>query len=137
MAYSIPICNACHPLVPLPLPNQPFDIAEMQVLFENGQLKNHLDAIKFIEQYWYETNQGDVYYFYDVDQDDFVFRTKIQFHNMIYKKLGNHIDIVKYFDTNNKIYSLVKDIHKPRRYQTNNKYYHLNLYFGFLHKSYL
>lgn len=121
-------------IIELELPKIEFSVATLQDKYKNGLLKDHLDAVQYIQQYYHESKNG-MYYFYDVETDDFEFKTKDNFTAEVLKKVSNCKVLCKQINENNKIYRIVSDIFKPRYYKIGEKYY-INACKGFLHKKY-
>lgn len=122
-------------LTEIALPTECFYVATMQDLYFNGPLRDHLDCINYIQKYYFESSNGK-YYFYDVLEDEFVFKTKDDFKSEILDKLDNCKIVTRALKMNNKIYKLVNNLYKPRQYIINNKDYFLNSCQGFLHRNY-
>jgi hypothetical protein len=118
----------------LPLPTVSFNIATLQHHEKNGLLKDYLDTINYIFTYYFETENGS-YYFYDVENDSFKFKSSDDFKREVIVKLEKETDIYKKVKKNNKIFSVVCRIGKPRIYKQNDKYY-LNESGSFLHQTY-
>jgi hypothetical protein len=76
-----------------------------------------------------------MYYKYDFETDEFLFKDRKDFTNEVLNKVDNHKDIVKYFKTNTNIYKVVSKINNPRLYKIGHRHY-LNMCTGLLHKSY-
>ena len=93
-----------------------------------------MDAINYIQEYYFESKNG-MYYFYDVENDDFEFKTRDNFKNEVLDKVDNCKITSKIIKINYKIYKIVSDIFKPRHYKIGKKYY-INVCKGFLHKKY-
>jgi hypothetical protein len=121
-------------IIELELPKVDFDVADLQDKHKNGLLKDHLDAVNYIQEYYFESKNG-MYYFYDVENDDFEFKTRDNFKNEVLDKVDNCKITSKIIKTNYKIYKIVSDIFKPRHYKIGKKYY-INVCKGFLHKKY-
>ena len=49
------------------LPKVNYYVSDLQDKYNNGLLKDHLDAIQYIQQYYYESSNG-MYYFYDAEK---------------------------------------------------------------------
>lgn len=120
--------------ITLTLPTEPFCVMKLQSLLNDGLLRDHLDAIYYICEYFFETSTG-MYYFYNAETELFEFRDRTDFNLGVKKKCSNHKDIENYFNTNSRIYQVVCKIDKPRHYKIGNRFY-LNECFGILHKSY-
>ena len=118
----------------LPLPTISFSIETLQHHEKNGQLRNYLDAINYIFTYYFETENG-LYYFYDVENDNFKFKSADDFKREVINKVDNQKEIYGTIKKNNKIFSIVCRIGKPRIYKENQKYY-LNESGSFLHQTY-
>jgi hypothetical protein len=116
------------------LPTEDFSAKELVLHFNNGLLKNHIDAINYISQYYFEVDCGN-YYKYDAENDDFIFKEPKDFTNEVTHKVDEDKDVKKYFKTNTKIYKIISNINKPRHFKEGNKYY-INLCSGILHKTY-
>ena len=123
--------NTCNPL---PLPTEPFNVAVLQDKMTNGQLRDHLDAINYIAEYYFENANGGTYHRYNPKSNDFEFKEKKDFTNEVLNKVGNDAKVVEYFKTNSKIYNIVSEIYMPRHYNIGNCYY-INLCQGLLHKN--
>ena len=119
----------------LKLPTEAFNVVTLQDKFKNGLLRDHFDAIYYINEYYFETRSG-MYLFYDVLLEQFEFYDPKEFNRCVKKKVENHKDIEKYYDTNNRIYNIVCKIDKPRHFKIGNEYY-VNECFGLLHKTFL
>ncbi len=115
------------------LPKIPFSVITLQDKFINGKLKDNLDAYEYIFQYYFEVNCG-MYYFYDVNKDEFVFKTDMDFKKEVLNKIPNKrfAETVK---TNPYIYQVQCKIGKPRVYVENNNYF-INESGCFKHQSY-
>ena len=118
----------------LPLPTEPFNVVMLQDKMNNGLLKNHLDAIEYISQFYFENVNGGTYYKYNPLTYEFDFKEKKDFTNEVLNKVDNNKDIVQFFKTNSKIYNIVSEVLKPRHYSIGN-YYYINLCQGLLHKD--
>lgn len=118
----------------LPLPTEPFNVVVLQDKMNNGLLKNHLDAIEYISQFYFENVNGGTYYKYNPITCEFDFKEKKDFTNEVLNKVDNNKDIVQFFKTNSKIYNIVSEVLKPRHYSIGN-YYYINLCQGLLHKN--
>ena len=127
---------------PLPLPTEPFNVAVLQDKLANGMRKNHLDAIDYIAEYYFESSNGGAYYKYSPPTSfnnenpfgEFQFKEKADFRNEVLNKVANNKNVVNYFMTNSKIYEIVSEIYMPRHYSIENSYY-INLCQGLLHKN--
>ena len=92
--------NTCNPL---PLPTEPFNVAVLQDKMKNGMLRDHLDAINYIAEYYFESSNGGSYYKYtpptikDPLSDSFDFKEEKDFTNEVLNKVDNDKDVVKYF----------------------------------------
>ena len=98
---------------------------------------NYLDVYKplidYVLSYYYEVDKGN-YLFYDVENDGFKPKKKKEFLDEIIDKCDESLYKVA-FQKNNKIFSVVSKIHKPRVYKEGDLYY-LNECKGFLHANY-
>ena len=98
---------------------------------------NYLDVYKplidYVLSYYYEVDKGN-YLFYDVENDVFKPKKKKEFLDEIIDKCDESLYKVA-FQKNNKIFSVVSKIHKPRVYKEGDLYY-LNECKGFLHANY-
>ena len=121
-------------IIELELPKIEFSVKTLQDKYKNGLLKDHLDAVQYIQHYYHESKNG-MYYFYDVEKDDFEFKTKDNFKAEVLDKVSNCKILCKLIKENNKIYRIVSDIFNPRYYKIGEKYY-INACKGFLHKKY-
>ena len=119
---------------PLTLPTEPFNVSTLQGLMRNGMLRDHLDAINYIAQFYFENESGGTYYKYNPETLEFDFKEKKDFTNEVLNKVDNDKDVVKYFKTNSKIYNIVSEVLMPRHYNIGNRYY-INLCQGLLHKE--
>ena len=86
----------------LPLPTEPFNVVTLQDKMNNGLLKNHLDAIEYISQFYFENVNGGTYYKYNPLTYEFDFKEKKDFTNEVLNKVDNNKDIVQFFKTNSK-----------------------------------
>ena len=75
-------------IIELELPKIEFSVKTLQDKYKNGLLKDHLDAVQYIQYYYHESKNG-MYYFYDVETDDFEFKTKDNFTAEVLKKVSN------------------------------------------------
>jgi hypothetical protein len=116
------------------LPTEKFYVSVLQEKFTTGLLKDHLDAVNYINQYYFEIQNGD-YYFYDVYANKFQFKKKEEFTREVVNKLDGHKDITNYFKKNNRIFTPIQDFNHPQLYQIKNDLY-INLFSGMLHKQY-
>jgi hypothetical protein len=96
-------------IIELELPKVDFDVADLQDKYKNGLLKDHLDAVNYIQEYYFESKNG-MYYFYDVENDDFEFKTRDNFKNEVLDKVDNCKITSKIIKTNYKIYKIVSDL---------------------------
>ena len=119
---------------PLPLPTEPFNVSILQDKLKNGMLRDHLDAINYIAQYYFENESGGTFYKYNPETLEFDFKEKKDFTAEVLNKVDNDKDVVKYFKTNAKIYNIVSEVLLPRHYNIGNRYY-INLCQGLLHKE--
>ena len=119
---------------PLTLPTESFNVSTLQGMMRNGMLRDHLDAINYISQYYFENESGGTYYKYNPETFEFDFKEKKDFTNEVLNKVDNDKDVVKYFKTNSKIYNIVSEVLMPRHYNIGNRYY-INLCQGLLHKE--
>ena len=116
------------------LPTKKFYVTDLQNHYKNGLLKDHLDAINYINQYYFEISNGD-YYYYNGNTGKFEFKEKKQFTNEVLVKVENHKDIVTYYKLNSRIFSIVQEFDKPQLYQIENDYF-INVFPMMLHKEY-
>jgi hypothetical protein len=116
------------------LPKIAFSVETLQDIELNGQLKDNLDAVNYIFQYYYEI-KGGMYYFYDVNLNSFEFKTDDNFTKEVLRKLNNKKKITDIIHKNNKIYQVVCKINKPRIFKENDVYY-INETGSFLHQTY-
>ena len=77
------------------LPTDEFTVYELQRQFEEGQLKGHLDAINYINLYYFEVSCAN-YYFYDANKRDFIFKDKVDFVSEVINMVDKDKDIIKY-----------------------------------------
>jgi hypothetical protein len=116
------------------LPTEDFYVSTMQELYNDGQLKDHLDCLIYIQKYYFEASNG-IYYFYDVSQDDFIFKSDKDFKKEVLDKLLNCKIISRAIKTNSKIYKIINNVFKPRHFQDGKQFY-INSCKGFLHKNF-
>ena len=121
-------------IIELELPKVNYYVSDLQDKYNNGLLKDHLDAIQYIQQYYYESSNG-MYYFYNAEKDDFEFKTDKDFRKEVLDKIDNCKIVCKKIKTNSKIYKIASDIFKPRHYSIGKNYY-INSFKGLLHKKY-
>lgn len=121
-------------IIELELPKVNYYVSDLQDKYYNGLLKDHLDAIQYIQQYYYESSNG-VYYFYNVEKDDFEFKSDKDFKKEVLDKINNCKIVCNKVKTNSKIYKIISNIFKPRHYNIGKDYY-INSCKGFLHKKY-
>jgi len=121
-------------IIELELPKVNYYVSDLQDKYNNGLLKDHLDAIQYIQQYYYESSNG-MYYFYDAEKNDFEFKTDKDFRKEVLDKIDNCKIVCKKIKTNSKIYKIASDIFKPRHYSIGKNYY-INSCKGLLHKKY-
>lgn len=115
------------------LPKEAFKIKKLQDLEKNGVLKDNLDAINYVYQYYFETKNG-MFFFYDVRLDTFEMKTSDDFKKEVINKFVSK-KINDQFRLNSKIYTVVSRIGKPRVYYENDEYF-LNEGGSFLHQKY-
>jgi hypothetical protein len=60
-------------VINLELPKIKFYVEDLQDKYKNGLLRDHLDAVNYVQEYYFESKNG-MYYFYDVISDDFEFK---------------------------------------------------------------
>ncbi len=119
------------------LPKTSFSVTELQDKFNNGMLKDNLDAMIYVQQYFYETKNG-MYYFYDADKDAFEFKTDKDFKKEVVDKIDDK-NFTSKLKKNDKIYQVVSEIGKPRIYQIKEGKYtrhFINEAGAFLHQKY-
>ena len=117
------------------LPEIPFRVATLQEhFFNNVQSEDYKKAKQYIQEYYFETSCG-MYYFYNVNQKCFECREKKDFTNEVLKKVETNKSIVKYFEMNSKIYSVVSRLDRPLHYCEDGNYY-INECKGLKHKNY-
>ena len=121
-------------IINLNLPKINYYTSDLQDKYHNGLLKDHLDALNYIQEYYFESSNG-MYYFYNVDTNDFEFKTDKDFKKEVLDKIGNDKILTNKVKTNNKIYKIVSDLFKPRHYKIGKDYY-INSCKGLLHKNY-
>ena len=121
-------------VINLELPKIKFYVEDLQDKYKNGLLRDHLDAVNYVQEYYFESKNG-MYYFYDVISDDFEFKKKDDFKAEVLDKIDNCKIVCKQIKTNSKIYTIVSDVFKPRHYKIGKDYY-INTCKGFLHKNY-
>jgi len=121
-------------IINLELPKVQFYVEDLQNKYDNGLLKNHLDAVNYIQEYYFESKNG-IHYFYDVENDDFEFKLSKDYKAEVLDKIDNCKVVCKQIKTNSKIYKIVSDVFKPRHYKIGKDYY-INTCKGFLHKNY-
>lgn len=117
------------------LPTDEFSVYELQRQFSEGQLKGHLDAINYINLYYFEVACAN-YYFYDVNKRDFIFKDKVDFASEVIKKVKKDKDVMTYFAENARIFKIVQSFELPRCFSDGNKHF-INLFGGMLHTDYL
>ena len=115
------------------LPEKSFSIEMMRDLEKNGQLKDYKDAKDYIFSYFYESAKQ-TYYFYNYDLDDFELYSCEDFKKSVLDKLDEKKLVVS-IKKNDKIFSIVTELGKPRLYKQSNKYY-INVAGTFLHQTY-
>jgi len=93
-------------IIELELPKIEFSVKSLQDKYKNGLLKDHLDAVQYIQHYYHESKNG-MYYYYDVETDDFEFKTKDNFKAEVLDKVSNCKILCKQIKENNKIYKIV------------------------------
>ena len=114
------------------LPTTAYSVSKLQYLQMNGQLKDSLDCINYVYQYYFEVSGG-LYYFYDYLKDEFIFKTDKDFRKEVVDKLGdNKITIT--LKKNCRIFNVVAEINKPRVYSIGDDYFH-NVAGQFKHAS--
>ena len=118
----------------LNLPKVNFYVSDLQDKYKNGLLKDHLDAFNYVQEYYFESKNG-IYYFYDVENDDFEFKSAKDFKAEVLDKIENCKIVCKQLKTNNKIYKIVSNLFNPRHYSIGKDYY-INSCKGLLHKEY-
>ena len=106
------------------LPTKPFSIIRLQAIYENnlekkrktkkGLVNNnlHKDLVEYVQQYYYEIKKGQ-YLFYNVINNVFELREKNEFINEVICKCDREL-YKDLFEKNNKIYSIVSKINKPK-----------------------
>ena len=121
-------------IINLNLPKVNFYTSDLQDKYDNGLLKDHLDCFNYIQEYYFESSSG-MYYFYNVETNDFEFKTDKNFKKEILDKIGDDKILTNKIKKNNKIYKIVSNLFKPRHYRIGKDYY-INSYKGLLHKNY-
>jgi len=121
-------------IINLNLPKVNFYVHDLQEKYTHGLLKDHLDALQYIQEYYFESSNG-IYYFYNVENNDFEFKTDKDFKKEVLDKVGNCKILTNKIKTNNKIYKIISDLFKPRHFQIGKDYY-INSCKGLLHKEY-
>ena len=121
-------------IINLNLPKVNFYTEDLQDKYKNGLLKDHLDCFNYIQEYYFESSNG-MYYFYNVETNDFEFKTDKNFRKEILDKIGNDKILADKIKTNHKIYKIVSDLFKPRHYRIGKNHY-INSCKGLLHKNY-
>lgn len=116
------------------LPKEDFSVFTLQDKYNNGQLKDHLDAVHYIQKYYYEISGG-MYYFYDAEKDSFEFKTDKDFKKEVLDKLNNDKTCVNIFKQNPKVFKIITKIGNPRIYSQDNKFY-INESGAFKHQIY-
>ena len=106
----------------LSLPTEKFYVAVLQEKFEKGLLKGHLDAIYYINSYYFEIQNGD-YYFYDVYSMKFIFKEKGDFTKEVLNKIDNDKEVTNYFKKNSRIFTIIQDFDNPQLYRKKDDYY--------------
>jgi len=120
-------------VVEIPLPTTNFSVKILQDLYKNGPLKDHLDAVQYIHQYYFETDKG-MYYKYDHSRQEFEFKDRKDFKAEVLDKL-NDKHVTMHFQTNSEIFSTVSRLDRPRLFTEGGESY-VNSCKGFLHKAY-
>jgi len=105
------------------LPQENYSVSKLQHIYENGQLKDHIEAFNYIQSYYFEINCG-MYYFYDFERDTFDLKTDKDFRKEVLDKLDDK-----------KLFKVICKIGKPRIYKYNNTYY-INETGSFKHQTY-
>ena len=100
---------------------------------EEKKKTNIKDTIQYLSMYYFEIKGGQ-YYFYNVDKDEFEFKTDTDFRKEVLNKIGSKSFTSK-VQKNAKIYDVVAKIGKPRIYKQSGKYY-INEAGSFLHQTY-
>ncbi len=75
-------------IINLNLPKVNFYVHDLQEKYTHGLLKDHLDALQYIQEYYFESSNG-IYYFYNVENNDFEFKTDKDFKKEVLDKVGN------------------------------------------------
>ena len=73
-------------VINLELPKIKFYVEDLQDKYKNGLLRDHLDAVNYVQEYYFESKNG-MYYFYDVISDDFEFKKKDDFKAEVLDKI--------------------------------------------------
>ena len=71
------------------LPTVAYSVSKLQYLQMNGQLKDSLDCINYVYQYYFEVSCG-LFYFYDYLKDEFIVKTDKDFRKEVVDKLGDN-----------------------------------------------
>ena len=103
------------------LPVEDFSVEILQDKYINGPLKDYADCLNYIYEYYYEV-AGGMYYFYNKEQDEFIFKTRIEFKYEVIDKIDDQ-KVTRIIKKNSKIFSIVSDISKPRVYKIGGRYY--------------
>ena len=114
------------------LPTVAYSVSKLQHLQMNGQLKDSLDCINYVYQYYFEVSCG-LYYFYDYLKDEFIVKTDKDFRKEVVDKLGDN-KITNMLKKNCRIFNVVAEINKPRVYSIDDNYFH-NVSGQFKHAS--
>ena len=126
------------------LPKVPFTVPKLQQIYkecndgkENDDnvnktnlINNFIKLTSYVTSYYYEKSN---YLFYDVTNDIFKMKEKKDFISEVVNKCDESLYKLL-FQKNNKIYSIVSKIHKPRLFKDGDNYF-INECRGFLHSN--
>jgi hypothetical protein len=104
------------------LPTKPYKVAELQEKYRNGHLKDHNDAINYINEYFYETPRGS-YMYWNVLLNKFELYERDEFKYSVKDKVENGDDIERYYKINSKIYNVINNEELPRLFKKDSIYY--------------
>ena len=128
------------------LPKVPFTVPKLQQIYkecndgkENDDnvnktnlINNFIKLTSYVTSYYYEIEKSN-YLFYDVTNDIFKMKEKKDFISEVVNKCDESLYKLL-FQKNNKIYSIVSKIHKPRLFKDGDNYF-INECRGFLHAN--
>ena len=104
------------------LPKEEFCSFELSEKYEKGILRDHLDAVNYIQQYYFQTNRCN-FYRWDQSKNEFEIRSEKDIKFEVFKKIKDDKDVKKAIIGDLRVFKIVSDIHNPRVYKIKNRYF--------------